>query len=135
MNPLSEPNLYIISLLRQYMDGHPPTPTQARMMNLEYPKAATNPNGETFTAFLHERLPFRVFVELTAEQAENIDAPKYTGKTEGGEITGVTGSEYLTFAPVTVLTVFTDITDLEGWSVEWAEGLHPQNLENHLEFA
>lgn len=114
------------------MDGHTPNPTQARMMNLEYPKAATNPNGETFTAFLNETVPFRVFVELTAEQAENIDAPQFKGKTEGNEIIGVTGSEYLITSPEIVLTYFVDITDLEEFSIEWVEGLHPQNLENHL---
>ena len=117
------------------MDGQTPTPTQARMMNLEMPTVVTNPNGETFEAFLNERIPFRVFVELTTEQAENLDAPQFKGKTEGGEIIGVTGSECLIFSPVEILTYFVDITDLEGWTVEWADGLHPKNLENHLEFS
>ena len=113
------------------MDGHTP-PTQARMMNLEYPTVATQDKGETFTAFVNEHIPFRVFIEMTAESAEHIDAPKFTGKTEGGHITGVTGSECLIFAPITVLTYFVDITDLDDFTVEWAEGLHPKNLENHL---
>ena len=114
------------------MDGHTPNPTQARMMNLERPTVATQNKGETFEAFLNEHLPFRVFIEMTAEGAEHIDAPKFTGKTEGGEITGVTGSECLIFAPVKVLTVFVDITDLDDFTVEWTNGLHPKHLENHL---
>lgn len=121
--------------LRRNMDGHTPNPTQARMMNLEYPTVATDSNGETFEPFLNPRLPFRVFVEMTAEQAQDIDAPMFNGKTEGGEITGVTGSEYNTYSPIIVLTYFVDITDLEGFSVEWTKGLHPKNLENHLNYA
>lgn len=114
------------------MDGHTPNPTQARMMNLEYPTVATQNKGETFEAFLNHHMPFRVFIEMTAEGAEHIDAPKFKGKTEGNEIIGVTGSEYLITSPEIVLTYFVDITDLDDFTVEWAEGLHPQNLESHL---
>lgn len=113
------------------MDGHTPNPTQARMMNLEYPTVATDSNGETFEAFLNHHMPFRVFIEQTPDQAHPT-ARKFKGKTEGNEIIGVTGSEYLITSPEIVLTYFVDITDLEEFSIEWAEGLHPQNLENHL---
>jgi len=117
------------------MDGHTPNPTQARMMNLQYPKSATSTckfsEGETFVAFLNEHMPFRVFIEQTPDQAHPT-ARKFKGKTEGNEIIGVTGSEYLITSPEIVLTYFVDITDLEEFSIEWADGLHPQNLENHL---
>lgn len=116
------------------MDGHTPNPIQARMTNLEMPTVATDSNGETFTVFLNHQMPFRAFIEMTAEQAENIDAPKFKGKTEGGEIIGVTGSECLIFSPVKVLTHFVDITDLD-FSIEWTDGLHPKNLEMHIENA
>lgn len=112
------------------MDGH--TPTQARMMNLEYPTVATQDKGETFETFLNEHMPFRVFIEMTAESAEHIDAPQFKGKTEGNEIIGVTGSEYLITSPEVVLTYFVDITDLDDWTIEWTDGLHPANLERHL---
>ena len=114
--------VYIPPCLRNIMDGHtPPTEAQARMMNLEGPCGVTLPNGDYHdenNVFTNGAMPYRVFIELPVEEAEQYDVKKYRGRTTGGEIIGVTGSEYLIHAPTVVVTNFVDVTDI-AVNIEW----------------
>tara|TARA_R110001592_G_scaffold210521_3_gene462082 strand:+ start:2563 stop:2838 length:276 start_codon:yes stop_codon:yes gene_type:complete len=77
------------------------------------PTAATDADGNTYEVFTNPHIEGRFFIEMTKEEGENttIEGKQYRGRTTGGQITGTTGSDYMTYAPTVCVTVFVDITD------------------------